>query len=932
MKRKLLCLLLVLSLLGTSLLSACAGMGETESTNTDESTASSSLPDGTEGAPSDTDGEGSTEASPSESTHPTDTEEPSETETQSPTDATEESEENDTADDEPSDPPASSEADPDLKPDPFTGDYKHVVVIGVDGGGDFLHDTLPLPKLASIFENGAVTYTAQTASPSISAQCWGSLLHGVSPDKHKLTNASAGEKAYPNNSPYPSIFRVIREASPDTPLGSFCAWPRINTGIIEENIDVHKVSGGGDAGTASLASAYFKKNLPSLLFVQFNDADAALHEYGYGSDEHVLALRRIDIQIHEVWRAVQASGKAEDTLFIVTADHGGNGTNHGGDSPSEMNIMFAVAGRTVQKGKIGKMEILDTPSIVLHALGIAPSPNWTSEIPGGIFEGIGEVEEEEEKPTDTTTDTSGADTPPTDPESPTADYKHVVVVGVDGGGDFLHDTLDLPSLNSIFENGAVTYTAQTAYPSISAQCWGTLLHGVTPTKHKLNNVNAWETAYPTDSPYPSIFRVIREANASAVLGSYCAWGAINVGIVENGFGVDKVSGGTDAEIATGAASYFKEKKPTLLFVQFNDADVALHESGFGTPDHQAALTRLDGEIARLWQAVQESGEAESTLFIVTADHGGNGTDHGGPTESEMNIMFAAVGHTVQKGTIGEMDIRDTASIVLHALGIPDAPNWTSRVPSGLFTGVEAGERPQGDSPDFRAPIPKPTPSPDSGAYLTDLIDNEVRAYLTFDGNATDAMGNYLPTENGTLTYVDGFYGSAADLNNGYVTVPGCNFGKDSFSFAFWMNTKGTNADPAVVSNKNWASSNNVGFALALRVYNDFRFSFCNGTSKSDSVAALPLSYDECWTHVIVSVDRENARVGISIDFGAFAVTSIPASLSDYSMDTEFPLTVGQDGTGNGAVKYHGSMDDFIVFDGALDADDVASLAEYYGIE
>ena len=426
--------------------------------------------------------------------------------------------------------------------------------------------------------------------------------------------------------------------------------------------------------------------------------------------------------------------------------------------------------------------------------------------------------------------------------------------------------------------------------------------------------------------------MIREAAPDAALGSFCAWPRINTGIIEENIDVHKGNGGGDTGTASNASAYFKKNLPALLFVQFNDADAALHEYGYGSDEHVLALRRIDMQIHEVWRAVQASGKAEDTLFIVTADHGGNGTNHGGDSPSEMNIMFAATGRTVQKGTIGEMNILDTASIVLYALGIPDSPNWTSRVPSGLFAGVEADEQPQGDAPDFRNPVPKPTPSAAGGAYLTDLVDRDVRAYLTFDGSAADATGNLAPSEMGTVTYVDGYYGKAANLNDGYITVPGCTFGKDSFSFAFWMNTKGTNADPAVVSNKNWASSDNVGFALALRVSNDFRFSFCDGTSKSDSVAALPLSYDEGWTHVAVSVDRERGRVGISLDFGAFTYTQIPESLSDYAMDTEYPLNLGQDGTGNGASKYHGSMDEFILFDGALEETDLNALAAYYGIE
>ena len=57
---------------------------------------------------------------------------------------------------------------------------------------------------------------------------------------HGLTNSIAGSVPYPSDSPYPSVFRVIREAMPDAKLASFCDWRSVNKGIIEEGIGVYK--------------------------------------------------------------------------------------------------------------------------------------------------------------------------------------------------------------------------------------------------------------------------------------------------------------------------------------------------------------------------------------------------------------------------------------------------------------------------------------------------------------------------------------------------------------------------------------------------------------------------------------------------------------------------------------------------------------------
>jgi len=49
-------------------------------------------------------------------------------------------------------------------------------------------------------------------------------------------------------------------------------------------------------------------------------------------------------------------------------------------------------------------------------------------------------------------------------------YEHVIVIGVDGMGNFNRDT-DTPNFDRIFDHGAVTYNCLSMVPTISAQNW-----------------------------------------------------------------------------------------------------------------------------------------------------------------------------------------------------------------------------------------------------------------------------------------------------------------------------------------------------------------------------------------------------------------------------------------------------------------------------
>ena len=272
-------------------------------------------------------------------------------------------------------------------------------------------------------------------------------------------------------------------------------------------------------------------------------------------------------------------------------------------------------------------------------------------------------------------------------------YSHIIVIGVDGAGSWFKDA-DTPDFDRIFKNGAVTYNALSSKPTISAECWGSMLIGVGPEVHKLTNRRVSTLPYPLWSKHPSVFRRIRRAYPKAELGSYCDWNPITKGIVEKLMGVSHATA-RDKELTPLICDYIRQKKPDFLFVHFDSTDGAGHKNGYGTKEHISAISEVDTLIGYVHSAVQEAGILEDTLFMVIADHGGTnpgngkGGSHGGWTDEEKYVTFAAVGKGVSSKGIGEMNIRDLAAIILYGMGIEapsfDEKGWTSQIPKGLFT-------------------------------------------------------------------------------------------------------------------------------------------------------------------------------------------------------------------------------------------------------
>lgn len=266
-------------------------------------------------------------------------------------------------------------------------------------------------------------------------------------------------------------------------------------------------------------------------------------------------------------------------------------------------------------------------------------------------------------------------------------YSRVVVVGIDGAGSFI-EAADTPNFDRIFAEGAVTYRAMSCFPTISAECWGAMLLGVGPEIHKLTNEIVVHETYPSDAKYPTLFKRIRQAKPEAVMGSFCAWPALCRGLRETDIGVAWDGTYPDALLNPKICDFIREEKPDFFFIQYNTVDGEGHRQGYQSPKYMQQIHDVDALFGQVYDTLEKEGMLEDTLLLVIADHGGVDNTHGGWSDAEKYVTFAARGKNVRKGAVPNMNIRDLAAIVLYAFGIErpeiDENGWTSQIPEGLF--------------------------------------------------------------------------------------------------------------------------------------------------------------------------------------------------------------------------------------------------------
>ncbi len=77
-----------------------------------------------------------------------------------------------------------------------------------------------------------------------------------------------------------------------------------------------------DSSRGDAAEWMIRKYSPNLMLVYYSDLDTIQHETGPFSDQAYATLEKIDAQVGRVVSAVNATGNAASTTFIVVSDHG----------------------------------------------------------------------------------------------------------------------------------------------------------------------------------------------------------------------------------------------------------------------------------------------------------------------------------------------------------------------------------------------------------------------------------------------------------------------------------------------------------------------------------------------------------------------------------------------------------------------------------
>ena len=127
-----------------------------------------------------------------------------------------------------------------------------------------------------------------------------------------------------------------------------------------------------------LVAAWLSKNPVNFAFVYLGHTDAAGHDYGgWMSEAYLRAIANADRCIGRLIETLP-----QDSLILVTADHGGHARTHGTDSPEDMTIPMIVSGPGILPASMiqGQAVITDIAPTALEWLGLQAPVEWEGKV------------------------------------------------------------------------------------------------------------------------------------------------------------------------------------------------------------------------------------------------------------------------------------------------------------------------------------------------------------------------------------------------------------------------------------------------------------------------------------------------------------------------------------------------------------------------
>lgn len=274
---------------------------------------------------------------------------------------------------------------------------EHVVFIGLDGWGAYSLPKADMPNVKKLMSEGAYTLKKRSALPSSSAINWASMFMGAGPELHGYTQWGSKTPELPSrelnqHGIFPTIFQLLRDNQPKAEIGCLYEWDGIKYLVDSLSLDFNYHVPDYQKTPQDLCQQtvkYIKEKQPTLVAVCFDNPDHVGHADGHDTPAYYAKLQELDNYVGQIVQAVKDAGMIENTIFILTSDHGGINKGHGGKTMMEMETPFIISGKNIRKGicfdEISMMQY-DVASTIAYIFNLQQPQVWIGRPMKSLFE------------------------------------------------------------------------------------------------------------------------------------------------------------------------------------------------------------------------------------------------------------------------------------------------------------------------------------------------------------------------------------------------------------------------------------------------------------------------------------------------------------------------------------------------------------------
>ena len=280
----------------------------------------------------------------------------------------------------------------------------HVILIGIDGWASEAVRLAPdedLPNIHALMDQGSWTLAKRSVMPSASAINWASIFNGLPTEMHGFDKWNSTRGTIPSTSDNghgipPTIFTILREQHPEAVSGALYDWDGVGAVADTLAMSWHRCLQTYTSTDevvvpipdyTRMATDYICANKPEFFLLYYGTQDEAGHVRGWYSPEYMDRQKQLDAAIGQVIEALKEAGMYENSVIVVTSDHGGKDHGHGGFTLLEMETPLIVCGKGIRAGyQIPEpMMQYDTPAILADILGLRIPDDWRGRPFPGIY-------------------------------------------------------------------------------------------------------------------------------------------------------------------------------------------------------------------------------------------------------------------------------------------------------------------------------------------------------------------------------------------------------------------------------------------------------------------------------------------------------------------------------------------------------------------